>query len=168
MVSTRLEEHGTGSAEELCRSCGLCCDGTFFHQVLLAKDEAVPHGMQVVQADQSQAFTQRCSQFDKVCQIYLSRPQACRKFESASLAEYKAGRLTIQQVKARIAKVTAKRDELISRFGMDPAYFYGTISTYLQASKENPEFNRENKDLMLQIGAFLLMRKHFVRQGDKS
>ncbi|HEX7663472.1 MAG TPA: YkgJ family cysteine cluster protein [Polyangiaceae bacterium] len=66
----------------LCRSCGLCCDGSLFGRARLAPDEvasAKRHGLRVVANEGS--FEQPCSALEKrTCTIYDERPQACRVF----------------------------------------------------------------------------------------
>lgn len=67
----------------LCRSCGLCCDGSLFGRARLAPDEVddarriklrvVPNGA---------SFAQPCTAWKPGvgCGVYLERPRTCRKF----------------------------------------------------------------------------------------
>ncbi len=69
--------------EALCRSCGLCCDGSLFGRVPLAPSEvsnARKVGLHVIPSGKS--FEQPCSALaeDRACTIYASRPAACRSF----------------------------------------------------------------------------------------
>ncbi|HEX4512912.1 MAG TPA: YkgJ family cysteine cluster protein [Polyangiaceae bacterium] len=69
--------------EALCRSCGLCCDGSLFGRVPLAPSE-VPSarkvGLRVIASEKS--FEQPCNALgqDRACAIYRARPAACRSF----------------------------------------------------------------------------------------
>jgi len=63
--------------EKLCRSCGLCCDGSLFGRVPLAPDERKTR-LRVVSSGAS--FEQPCSAFSGTCAIYEERPRACRAF----------------------------------------------------------------------------------------
>ena len=73
----------------LCRSCGLCCDGSLFGRVTLATEEVVPareRHLPVI-AD-GRAFEQPCTGLAsvddaaerRVCSVYRDRPRACRGF----------------------------------------------------------------------------------------
>src|SRR4051794_28716191 len=78
---------GTGDElEVLCRSCGLCCDGSLFDSVLLDPEElAVARGKRLVVLPRGNAFDQPCSALSKAdngcaCSIYRDRPRSCRAF----------------------------------------------------------------------------------------
>ncbi len=66
----------------LCRSCGLCCDGSLFGRVPLEGDEvavARKNRLHVIQSET--AFEQPCSALaDGGCSIYSERPRSCRAF----------------------------------------------------------------------------------------
>jgi Fe-S-cluster containining protein len=89
-------------AEELCRACGLCCDGTLFDLVKLeAGDDArklkelglpvtVSRGRTPVAR-----FPQPCAALcaDRTCRVYAHRPWQCRAFECGVFKDAKAGRI---------------------------------------------------------------------------
>jgi Fe-S-cluster containining protein len=70
----------------LCRSCGLCCDGSLFGRVTLEPEEF--HGarkkhLRVLQ--RGHAFEQPCSALSTLddhcaCSVYSDRPRSCRAF----------------------------------------------------------------------------------------
>ena len=67
----------------LCRSCGLCCDGSLFNLVPLERDEvalARKHRLHVLENDKG--FEQPCSALAEhgACSIYEERPRSCRSF----------------------------------------------------------------------------------------
>jgi Fe-S-cluster containining protein len=72
--------------EALCRSCGLCCDGSLFGGVILEADElrgARKNHLYVL--PRGNAFEQPCSALSTrsdgcECSIYSDRPRACRAF----------------------------------------------------------------------------------------
>jgi Fe-S-cluster containining protein len=70
----------------LCRSCGLCCDGSLFGCVTLEPEElprARKNHLHVLQ--RGNAFEQPCSALSTLgtrcaCSIYPDRPRSCRAF----------------------------------------------------------------------------------------
>jgi len=75
-----------GELEELCRSCGLCCDGSLFGCVTLEPEElrgAQKNHLHVLQ--RGTAFEQPCSALatrddGSACSVYSDRPRSCRAF----------------------------------------------------------------------------------------
>jgi len=71
--------------QALCRSCGLCCDGTIFACVPLAAEEKDFTGNPVVPgaAEGQYQFKQPCGHYqDGVCRIYdVGRPKSCVGFK---------------------------------------------------------------------------------------
>jgi len=90
-------------AEDLCRACGLCCDGTLFDVVKLeAGDDArklsglgLPITVSRGKAPVAR-FPQPCAALcaDRSCRLYANRPWQCRTFECRTLKEAKAGEVT--------------------------------------------------------------------------
>ena len=75
-----------GELGALCRSCGLCCDGSLFGRVTLEPDEvrgARKNHLHVL--PRGNAFEQPCSALSTLddrcaCSIYSDRPHPCRAF----------------------------------------------------------------------------------------
>jgi uncharacterized protein len=90
-------------AEQLCRACGLCCDGTLFDLVKLEAGDDAPK-MKVlglpVKVSRGKVpvarFPQPCAALcaDRTCRLYADRPWQCRVFECGVFKEAKAGRIT--------------------------------------------------------------------------
>ncbi len=91
------------SAEQLCRECGLCCDGTLFDLVKLERGDVaeklkalgLPVSISRGKAPVAR-FPQPCSALceDRSCRLYAHRPWQCRTFECQLLKDAKAGRIT--------------------------------------------------------------------------
>jgi hypothetical protein len=70
----------------LCRSCGMCCDGSLFGRVPLEPDEvqgARKNHLPVLAS--GQGFEQPCpalagAEGESGCSVYAERPRACRRF----------------------------------------------------------------------------------------
>lgn len=89
--------------EQLCRACGLCCDGTLFDLVKLepgddaAKLKALGLPVSLSRGRTPVArFPQPCSALceDRTCRLYADRPWQCRAFECQLFKDAKAGRST--------------------------------------------------------------------------
>lgn len=102
-------------AEDLCRACGMCCDGTLFDLVRLEPGDNARRlaqlGLPIAAARGRQAarFPQPCAALcaDGSCRLYADRPGQCRAFECRLLQEAKAGRVSFAAAARRVA--TARR-----------------------------------------------------------
>lgn len=102
-------------AEDLCRTCGMCCDGTLFDLVRLEPGDDARRlarlGLPLAAARGRQAarFPQPCAALcaDGSCRVYADRPGQCRAFECGLLREAKAGRVSFAAAARRVT--TAKR-----------------------------------------------------------
>ncbi|HEX3770515.1 MAG TPA: YkgJ family cysteine cluster protein [Polyangiaceae bacterium] len=95
----------------LCRSCGLCCDGSLFGRARLDPDEvegARRRGLRVVASGAS--FEQPCAALVAsppfACSIYADRPRACGRF---TCKLYERHRREGGPLEARLAAVTRVR-----------------------------------------------------------
>lgn len=110
-------------AENLCLSCGLCCDGTLFDVVKLeAPDNAeklkrlgVPVTVSRGKAPVAR-FPQPCVALcaDRSCRVYADRPCQCRVFECGVLKDVKAGRITFA-VAMQLVKRARRRSDKVRR-----------------------------------------------------
>src|SRR5690242_17601591 len=90
--------------EDICLTCGLCCNGAIFADVVLQTGDdlgrlesagltflAAP-GQRVPTGSRNRRFSQPCAAFDGCqCRIYSERPRHCQKFECLLLKGVKAG-----------------------------------------------------------------------------
>ena len=111
------------STQQLCRACGLCCDGTLFDLVKLEPGDdagklkalglpiAAGRGKTPVAR-----FPQPCSALcqDRSCRLYADRPWQCRTFECQVLKDAKAGRITFA-AGLRLVKLTRRRADHVRR-----------------------------------------------------
>jgi uncharacterized protein len=108
-------------AEELCRACGLCCDGTLFDLVKLeASDDArklKELGLPVMVSRGKVAvarFPQPCSALcaDRTCGVYAHRPWQCRAFECRVFKDAKAGRISYAAAVRVVQKARRQADKV--------------------------------------------------------
>jgi Fe-S-cluster containining protein len=111
------------SAEQLCRACGLCCDGTLFDLVKLERGDdagklkALGLPVSISRGKTPVArFPQPCSALceDRACRIYADRPWQCRTFECRQLKDAKAGQTTFTAA-LRLVKQARRRTDNIRR-----------------------------------------------------
>jgi hypothetical protein len=104
------------AAAEICRACGLCCNGVIFGDVKLQPGDA-PARLQALRLSLPQPvrrqnaapeaapgplvlwshkprISQPCAGYDGCrCRLYAERPRYCREFECALLTRVKAGQM---------------------------------------------------------------------------
>jgi Fe-S-cluster containining protein len=107
------------SAEQLCRACGLCCDGTLFDLVKLERgDDAgklqalgLPVSLSRGKSPVAR-FPQPCSALceDRTCRLYAARPWQCRTFECRLLKEAKAGEVTFAAARTLVQQARRRAD----------------------------------------------------------
>jgi Fe-S-cluster containining protein len=111
------------SGEDLCRECGLCCDGTLFDLVKLeptddaAKLNALGLAVTVSRGKAPVArIPQPCAALcaDRTCRLYAIRPAQCRVFECGVFKDAKAGRVSFPSA-LRIVKATRRRADQVRR-----------------------------------------------------
>ncbi len=109
------------SGEQLCRACGLCCDGTLFDLVKLergddaAKLKALGLPVAFSRGKTPVArFPQPCSALcaDRTCRLYAERPWQCRTFECHLLKDAKAGRTAFAAALTLVKQARRRADNV--------------------------------------------------------
>jgi uncharacterized protein len=100
------------SLSELCRRCGLCCDGNLFSHVPLQGSEAEAarrNGLDVVAlADGSPAIRQGCTALKgRGCSIYAERPEGCRRYNCRLFNELAGKRVPFEEALAVVEQAHA-------------------------------------------------------------
>jgi len=107
-------------AEDLCRACGMCCDGTLFDLVRLEPGDDARRlarlGLPLAAARGRQAarFPQPCAALcaDGSCRVYADRPGQCRAFECRLLQEAKAGRVSFPAAARRVTAAKRRANQV--------------------------------------------------------
>ena len=115
-------------SQELCRSCGLCCDGTLFSRAPVGADERVhptlAAGGSWTERDGTRFFALACCAFSGTCTIYdQERPRVCGRFKCALLRNCETGAVGWNDAAAIIA--TAKTRSAAVRRAMNSALGVG-------------------------------------------
>ena len=105
------------SSSDLCRSCGLCCDGTLFDRVRLEpQDTPEPlrvAGIIVTSDDTRSWFRLACPAHQHgCCQVYASRPSNCSSYECKLLRRFAKGAVTWAEAAAQIGRLRRLREQL--------------------------------------------------------
>ena len=136
----------TSRIQDLCLSCGLCCDGSLFWAVPVERDEEVPAPL-----DADGRLRQPCACFDGACTIYADRPAACRTFDCRVLQTVRAGRWDHAWAREQIAamrRLLAALDAALP--GREPS-LYRRAAEFLarhQNELRDPAFQRKHRTVL--------------------
>lgn len=153
--------------QDLCLSCGLCCDGTIFRTVdiddmaTVLRHKSAGIAFDVIdEASGKPKFKQPCTAYqNRCCAIYADRPAACRIFECHLLHAYSKGRIDYASACETVRKAKDRRDEISRRTAELPLKSKNiTFALYEEAyalfrTLEAGELKRKCSDLILQIAA---------------
>ena len=123
MLSVRLLGNGKAvkSGEQLCRACGLCCDGTLFDLVKLEQGDdaeklkALGLPISISRGKTPVArFPQPCSALceNRTCRLYAERPWQCRTFECRLFKDAKAGRISFASALPLVKQARRRADNV--------------------------------------------------------
>jgi len=106
--------------QSLCSNCGMCCDGTLFHSVILQPTDSPRTlsslGLTLKRKPGGTTFRQPCSAHqNNQCAIYENRPQRCRLFNCQQLLRVASGEITQSAAQETIASTRGKRNQVIEK-----------------------------------------------------
>jgi len=111
MTNTELNQ-----GNDLCLSCGFCCDGTLFSHVTLQESEENKKrsNIELELVDGSYSFVQPCQALNSVqgCEVYADRPSMCQKFECDLLKDVKANKLLEIEALDKVEKAKVLKQSL--------------------------------------------------------
>jgi hypothetical protein len=101
---------------DLCRSCGLCCNGTLFGRVrLLPEDDPEPlrlAGIPITSDDTGSQFALACAAHQGCCQVYDSRPSNCRTYQCKLLRRFGRGVVSWAEATVQVDRLRRLREHL--------------------------------------------------------
>lgn len=144
------------SAGELCRGCGLCCDGTLFTWVVLqpGDDVAALANSNIAVTDQDGAgrFLQPCAAHaGGDCGIYANRPATCRGFQCKTLQRFSAGKLYYNDAADKAVQLRAMKQQLLAAYkaaGFQVSGFAGLKAREEIEAKFKAEQDRGRKKIL--------------------
>lgn len=123
-------------AGDLCRDCGLCCNGAMFDFLLLEPDELGLLGAGMTRdSTRASAAAQPCPSAGKDgCTIYERRPRACRAYFCRLLRSVESGAVSHQDAKRLIVELLDVVERLEG--GLAPGE---SLASIRKAWQSNPE-----------------------------
>jgi hypothetical protein len=106
----------TSASEQLCLSCGFCCDGTLFSSAPLRPTDPGSHPLRIVTRDDgSRSLQQPCGALvDLHCTIYTERPAVCRSYKCDLLVALESDEVSLNEaieIVARVKRLASSPDE---------------------------------------------------------
>mgnify|MGYP005644641471 CR=1 FL=1 len=99
--------------QELCKTCGFCCDGTLYARATSFEDEILLPNMETEKLDDSYWFKLPCSYFDKCCTVYdQTRPAICGDFKCRLLKRFIKGKLEFDELEKLIQQIKEQKARL--------------------------------------------------------
>jgi hypothetical protein len=107
--------------QQICLTCGFCCDGTLFLRATLKKEDAghLPEKIEEARVfeDRKELFRLPCDYFSGKCTIYETpRPKICGSFRCQLLKDLKDEKLTSQDAVEIVRKARETRSELLNKY----------------------------------------------------
>ncbi len=108
--------------QEICVTCGFCCDGTLFNRAMLEPGEygSLPQKIeeQYGKTDESEFFVLPCAYFCGKCTIYdQKRAVICGAFRCKLLKNFSKDQFTQADALQIIANAKGLRDEIFQLYG---------------------------------------------------
>lgn len=159
----------TSRAEDLCLSCGLCCDGSLFWAVPVGQGVGVGVPLAL---DAEGRLRQPCACFNGACTIYPDRPSACRTFNCRVLQTVQAGRRDGDWARAQIAGMRRLLAALDAALPGRERSLYRRAAEFLEEhgkDLDDPAFQRKHKALLRCLAAYetALARFHVAAKPGK-
>lgn len=137
MTNNPLEE------QEICISCGFCCDHTLFEYASLQPEEKVEGHFKdsKFNIDGNDYFKLPCPHFNEKCTIYKKKkPSICSTFKCKLLKNFNKGEIDKERAKSIISEAKTLRQEIINSH----AELYGSPTKSYRSILETVNFESEN------------------------
>lgn len=154
-------------SQDLCRNCGLCCDGTLFESLPVAEGEPLPPVLAAF-AKRLGCIPQPCPCHREVCTVYANRPRVCAAFRCEVLKDYERGTVTRAEVETLIAEIRKVHDRVFDTIGDAGISHRQNILGFIDSYRENPANALGELDLTLDIAAYKALRGRFITPSPKN
>ena len=104
---------------ELCRDCGLCCDGTLFTSVTLDEESTATarlHRLPLLETESATKLQHPCSALHgALCHIYEDRPALCAAFVCELRRKVDEAKVDARRARAIVDEAQAIKSRLAGR-----------------------------------------------------
>lgn len=162
-------------APDLCRTCGLCCNGMLFDYVPVIDDEVdrlADLGFVVRRsADGSARFDHPCAKFCGECSIYEKRPRSCRSYRCELLRKFDAGEVSFETARRIVDEAIGFMGVAEGHRGADKAHILPMESRRIfenwQSTAPNERTDAENHVVLEQLRVQRFLDLHFRRPDQR-
>lgn len=152
--------------QDICISCGFCCDRTLFDVAKLDAEEILRGKFIDLEThiDGNRFFKLPCPYFDQKCTIYdQDKPNICGKFKCQLLRATINGESSKEDTLKTIANAKNLRDELLADYQQLTKNQLTFRELYLRSLKEEEQHNDpELKKIYYRVTLLeILLAKHF-------
>ena len=165
------------AASSLCTKCGLCCNGVLFDWVPVATDEQerLPGlGLALDLNEEGARFAQPCPKFeDGLCQIYSSRPGACRRFQCELLQKVVGGIVDLGEAEAIVSQAKTMVEEIRPTLEREPELvsignFWTRLFTRWESGSPLQRAEQKNAALVLKLTVLnRFLDRHFRSESKR-
>ena len=145
------------SEQEICVSCGFCCDHTIFDIVIIQKDEFIGKAFtsDEVIVDGERYFKLPCPYFDCKCTKYSDlKPKRCSEFRCEVLKTVENNVLPREKAFKLIEEIRIQRDSILSdyaQFSGNKITFRGLVKRFEQAEIDKEVLSDEMISLHFRV-----------------
>ena len=107
--------------EQICLSCGFCCDGTLFHKAILNRGEKenlpISIKKRYFQENDKEYFKLPCTYFNNLCTIYKEKKaNVCSAFRCQLLKNYSQNKISQKEAFNIVNKAKIIRQNLLDSY----------------------------------------------------
>ena len=148
-MTDRIEQEAPLEEQNVCVTCGMCCDGTLFLHAVLNNGErgSLPERIEErsYTEDRKDYFRLPCLYFEGKCMIYeQKRADVCSGYRCQLLHDLAGKKIAVDDALAVVARARIMRDEVLHRF-RDISGNQDRL-TFRQLLTELGKFNKSESD----------------------
>ncbi len=171
-------------SEELCKACGLCCEGIFHSHAYIysEEDRQFAQEMQVEifydDDEKIDAFPLPCPAFDKICTVYPSRPSVCQAHKCNLLNNLNSQKITFDQAMGTVDKMKNILKSLLPElkqiaddsFSNNPIFLRRKIIESFPDKIMSDAFKNKHKKLLMNYSLFIFLRatRFYILSSDEA
>jgi len=174
MSGARGNGHAESKGTELCLSCGLCCEGVIFNRAALKHDEirlAKDYDLDYFPEGEGEfAFRLPCHLYqDDKCSMYLSRPDACKRYRCDLLKRLTGGNIDLEESKQIVSQVKSLMDSIDKRMinVEHSGDFRQRVVKFLDLRSRNSMVYKDSNALLRDIELFYSNLQQYIEKRAK-